>query len=69
MPIKYYFGYKKTSGKPWPMRWVEDDGKPVGGPVDCVDDNQHELTSRQFTYGTLFAMTKTYPYKEPKSSE
>lgn len=64
--LKYYFGYHKLFGAPFPICWVEDDGVPVGGTMECLPDNKHEITWKEFTYTALFALKDKYPYKEAK---
>lgn len=62
--LKYYFGYKYTVGIPFPVRWVEDNGIPVGGKIDFVVGNRHEITFHEFTYTALFALKESYPFRK-----
>lgn len=65
--LKYYFGYKSLFGNPFPIRWVEDNGIPVGGDMNCIKDNKWEITHKDFTYGDLTLLKEMYPYNEPKA--
>lgn len=65
--LKYYFGYTNSFGNPSPIRWVEDNGVPVGGNTKCIAGNRHEITQKDFTYAALFALKEDHPYKEPSS--
>lgn len=63
--LKYYFGYKSSMGIEFPVRWVEDDGKPVGGNVGFIEGNRWEITYKEFTYGELSDLKIKYPYRRP----
>lgn len=58
----YYFGYNKFNGSTFPVKWVEEDGKAVGGrPVQIMQ--KHEITFDDYRNTNLFILSEKYPLK------
>lgn len=64
MATKHFFGYFRYAGSPLAIAVVEEDGKAIGGNIDFIEGNKHEITEEEF-WSTLSTLSIKYPFKEP----
>lgn len=61
--IKYYFGYNEFNGRTFPVKWMEEDGKAVGGKPSKILQ-QVRITALKFNGVDNASLANTYPLKE-----
>ena len=67
--MKYYFGwYRSTGGNIYCVRWIEDEGIPIGSETfDIVQVK--EITADQFNNLYLSTLELMYPYNPENKEE
>lgn len=61
--MRYYFGYHLVNGICFPVKWVTDEGLPIGGDPKAIQ--VREITRHEYSHNSLKTNVSKYPYIEP----
>ena len=62
--FKYYFYYYFQFGRVASAKVAFENGKPVGGDINAIEGNIHEITQHEYYNVSLFDLKAKYEYQD-----